>query len=76
MLTQKANMILQIVTLILSGVVASVSVDDCPGYVAKDIQSTDSSLTASLSLAGDACNVYGNDIQDLKLLVEYQSGKW
>jgi hypothetical protein len=51
------------------------SVGDCPGYVAKDIEETDKSLTATLSLAGDACNVYGDDIQDLKLLVEYQTGK-
>jgi uncharacterized membrane protein len=31
-------------------------------------------LTADLSLAGIACNVYGNDVQDLKLLVNYDSG--
>ncbi|OKL62330.1 putative alpha/beta-glucosidase agdC [Talaromyces atroroseus] len=34
---------------------------------------TDASLTADLSLAGDACNAYGQDIDDLKLLVEYQT---
>jgi alpha-glucosidase len=30
-------------------------------------------FTASLSLAGDACNVYGTDISDLTLTVEVQS---
>jgi len=33
-------------------------------------------LTADLNLAGTACNVYGNDIQDLKLLVNYDSGNY
>lgn len=68
-------MLSQYLTLVLSGVVASASIDSCPGYAATDVQSTDNSLTASLSLAGDACNIYGDDAQDLKLLVEYQSGK-
>lgn len=31
-------------------------------------------LTALLSLAGDACNVYGTDVDALNLTVEYQSG--
>ncbi|KAH8812280.1 putative alpha-glucosidase [Xylogone sp. PMI_703] len=52
----------------------SASVASCPGYAATDITQTAHSLTATLSLAGDACNVYGEDINDLKLLVEYQSG--
>jgi len=30
-------------------------------------------MTADLTLAGEACNVYGNDIADLTLSVEYQS---
>lgn len=47
----------------------------CPGYELKHVAQTASSLTASLHLAGEPCNVYGPDIKDLKLLVEYQSGK-
>lgn len=50
------------------------SIDDCPGYTATNVKKTANSLTADLSLAGSACNVYGSDISDLKLLVEYQSG--
>jgi hypothetical protein len=53
----------------------SASVDDCPGYEASNVEKTDSSITADLTLAGDACNVYSNDLKDLKLLVEYQSSK-
>ena len=47
--------------------------DVCPGYTATNIVRNDLGLTASLSLAGTACNVYGNDISTLNLTVEYQS---
>ena len=48
--------------------------DDCPGYSTSNIQQFGQRLTADLSLAGDACNTYGSDLPDLKLLVEEQSG--
>jgi alpha-glucosidase len=51
------------------------AVDSCPGYTASNVVTTDSSLTADLTLAGAACNAYSDDIKDLKLLVEYQTGK-
>lgn len=47
----------------------------CPGYTASNVETTDSTLTADLSLAGNACNIYSDDITDLKLLVEYQTSK-
>jgi hypothetical protein len=53
---------------------ATSTIADCPGYVAYNIAKTETSLTADLRLAGAACNVYGNDILELKLLVEYQTG--
>jgi alpha-glucosidase len=53
---------------------ASAAVDSCPGYAASNVVKTTNSLTASLSLAGDACNAYGDDIANLTLLVEFQSG--
>ncbi|KAJ3569944.1 hypothetical protein NPX13_g5907 [Xylaria arbuscula] len=49
------------------------SIDDCPGYTASDVVESDGKLTADLSLAGTACDVYGTDLTDLKLLVEYQT---
>lgn len=55
-----------------SGAVAD-SVDDCPGYTASNVVEGDGKLTADLSLAGTACNIYGTDLKDLKLLVEYQT---
>lgn len=45
----------------------------CPGYVVSDFSQTASGLTAILSLAGKACNVYGTDIATLNLTVEYQA---
>jgi alpha-glucosidase len=52
------------------------SLDGCPGYTASNVQSVGSTVTADLSLAGTACNVYGNDLTNLKLFVEYQTGKY
>lgn len=45
----------------------------CPGYTASNVQNTTTGFTAYLSLAGDACNVYGNEIEQLTLTVEYQA---
>ncbi|KAL8776022.1 MAG: hypothetical protein Q9213_008408 [Squamulea squamosa] len=45
----------------------------CPGYNASNVKRTASGLTATLNLAGQACNVYGTDIVSLNLTVEYQS---
>lgn len=46
---------------------------DCPGYSASNVVTTNTGLTADLSLAGSPCNVYGSDIANLKLSVEYQT---
>ena len=47
----------------------------CPGYTASNVQQTAAGLTADLTLAGPACNVYGTDLANLTLTVEYQSGQ-
>lgn len=47
--------------------------DVCPGYKASNAKTSANGLTATLSLAGKACNVYGTDVDSLKLTVEYQS---
>ncbi|KAH7336713.1 glycosyl hydrolases family 31-domain-containing protein [Rhexocercosporidium sp. MPI-PUGE-AT-0058] len=47
--------------------------DVCPGYRASNVVRTPYGLTALLSIAGDACNVYGTDVDSLNLTVEYQS---
>lgn len=45
----------------------------CPGYKASGVSENSAGFTADLTLAGPACNVYGNDIRDLTLAVQYQS---
>ncbi|KAI9822852.1 MAG: hypothetical protein M1826_000380 [Phylliscum demangeonii] len=45
----------------------------CPGYKASNLVETASGFTAQLFLAGPTCNVYGNDIVQLALTVEYQA---
>lgn len=45
----------------------------CPGYVGSSVVRSASGLTATLTLAGKACNVYGTDIETLNLTVEFQS---
>jgi hypothetical protein len=67
---------------ILPGVIANIlprqsnaTLDSCPGYKASGVETSDSGLTASLTLAGTACNVFGADLEELTLIVEYQSSK-
>jgi alpha-glucosidase len=45
----------------------------CPGYKAANVVNSDNTITADLSLAGLACNAYGNEIPDLVLEVQYQN---
>ena len=45
----------------------------CPGYLAGDVASNDLGFTATLTLAGKGCNIYGNDVETLNLTVEVQS---
>lgn len=45
---------------------------ECPGYIASDVVKTETGFTAALDLAGKACNVYGNDVLNLTLTVNYQ----
>jgi len=60
---------------IASEILARQSTTSCPGYTASNIVTTSGSLTADLNLAGNACNTYGQDIDNLKLRVEYETGK-
>ncbi|KAI0255275.1 alpha-glucosidase [Lactifluus subvellereus] len=47
--------------------------DACPGYNATDVRVDGPTLTAHLVLAGTPCNVYGNDIETLDLVVTYET---
>ncbi|KAF8318802.1 hypothetical protein DL93DRAFT_2124857 [Clavulina sp. PMI_390] len=49
------------------------TVDACPGYKATNVKTSGNTLSATLTLAGTACNVYGPDLQSLKLQVTYET---
>lgn len=54
---------------------SNATIDSCPGYQASNVVKSSTGLTADLKLAGKACNIYGKDLDDLVLKVEYQTGK-
>lgn len=46
----------------------------CPGYKASNVKSRGGQVvSADLNLAGAPCNVYGTDLDNLKLVVEYET---
>ncbi|KAK3305943.1 glycosyl hydrolases family 31-domain-containing protein [Chaetomium strumarium] len=47
-------------------------VEGCPGYRASNVVQGDSYLVADLTLIGN-CSTYSKDVENLKLLVEYQT---
>ncbi|KAF2277138.1 uncharacterized protein EI97DRAFT_466667 [Westerdykella ornata] len=51
-----------------------VDLSNCPGYAATNIASNDHSVTADLKINGPKCNAHAEDLEELKLLVEYQTG--
>ena len=51
------------------------SVASCPGYSASNVQTSATGITADLALAGLACNSYGKDIENLRLTVNYDTGR-
>lgn len=53
------------------------SPSSCPGYKASNVKSNNGSIvSADLNFAGTPCNVYGTDLDNLKLLVEYQTRRF
>ena len=54
---------------------ASRSATACPGYKATNVKTKQGSIvSADLTLAGAACNVYGTDLDNLVLQVDYETG--
>lgn len=43
----------------------------CPGYKASNVKQSADGISATLTLAGKACNAYGTDIDSLDFSVEY-----
>lgn len=50
------------------------ALDACPGYNATNVKVDGPRLSAHLVLAGNPCNVFGNDIKVLDLAVVYETG--
>ncbi|KAF5346403.1 hypothetical protein D9758_012755 [Tetrapyrgos nigripes] len=48
-------------------------VSNCPGYVLDNLEETPNGLSASLTLAGPACNAFGTDITNLTIEVTYET---
>jgi alpha-glucosidase len=46
---------------------------NCPGYRASNVQTTDAGLTADLTIAGEPCDAYGTDLENLLLEVSYET---
>ncbi|KAK2751040.1 hypothetical protein FQN57_000115 [Myotisia sp. PD_48] len=65
--------VLSTVIAVAVAAVAPQTLASCPGYTVSHVHEKGNELTASLQLAGDPCNTYGEDIDELKLRVEYQS---
>lgn len=59
---------------IFAAVAYATPIEKCPGYKVSNVVTSGTSLTADLSLAGEPCNTYGEDLKDLILHVEYQNG--
>ena len=51
-------------------------IDNCPGYKASYVRHSAGNLLADSILASNACNVYGTDLPDLRLSVEYQTSRF
>ena len=52
------------------------AIADCPGYRAFNVRSSPHGVVADLTLAGPACNAFGEDILDLTLTVTYETGRY
>lgn len=58
-----------------AAVLATRDSTSCPGYKATNVQTQHGSVvSADLILAGSACNLYGTDLDNLVLQVEYETG--
>jgi hypothetical protein len=59
--------------LLCSAFAAADTIDDCKGYRVAKVHKTKSSIEADLHLIGKGCAAYGPDIENLTLLVEFQT---
>lgn len=65
----------KLVSYIFATNVDPAKLDACPGYNARNVRTNGGSLTADLILAGQACNVFGEDLPALSLRVDYETSR-
>ncbi|KZT68499.1 glycoside hydrolase family 31 protein [Daedalea quercina L-15889] len=53
----------------------SLNVSSCPGYTLSSVNVSETGLTAYLKLAGNACDAFGSDVDDLTLQVTYDTNQ-
>ncbi|KAL4787950.1 glycosyl hydrolases family 31-domain-containing protein [Aspergillus varians] len=70
-----ATLLLWPLLALAGGVSGQEPLDNCPGYRATNVEERSRGLTADLTLAGAPCNAYGTDIENLRLEVDYETGK-
>ena len=58
------------------GATGAVDLDACPGYKATHVVTNGPTLSAELTLAGKACNVYGPDVKKLSMEVTYETSEF
>ncbi|EJD48260.1 hypothetical protein AURDEDRAFT_61187 [Auricularia subglabra TFB-10046 SS5] len=46
---------------------------NCPGYKAENVVVSELAITADVNIAGKACNAYSRDLNNLRLVVQYQT---
>lgn len=51
------------------------SIDSCKGYSTSNVVETARGLKADLNLIGKGCELYGPDVSELRLVVEYENGQ-
>lgn len=56
-----------------TAVAHAAAIDEGPGHKASNVQQGKGQITADLTLAGGACNAFGDEVKDLRLLVEYET---
>ncbi|KAL5335396.1 glycosyl hydrolases family 31-domain-containing protein [Aspergillus crustosus] len=56
-----------------NGSLGQTTLAECLGYRAINVEESSTGLTADLTLAGEPCNTYGTDIENLKLKVDYET---
>ncbi|KZP31568.1 glycoside hydrolase family 31 protein [Athelia psychrophila] len=61
-----------VVPTLSSNVTFSLNTTSCPGYTVGKVDKSSTGLTASLYLAGPACNAFGTDLANLTVQVTYE----